>query len=272
MNPIDSFIVWHSKKFNGPIRTFFMKVYFFLVRVKNQIKYGDPEIFNYVNIELNRNCNRRCNYCPKNEYAKVMDSKISFKLFKKIIKELEEINYSEKICFTGYYEPLMTKNIVKFISYTRKKLPDSKIIIYTNGDFLTEEMYQKLTKKKIRLIISLHDDPENKNLKRIKKITSKKNTILKKDISNYILSTRGGVVDVEKEEKKSSCIFPSLQLTIDSSGDVILCPDDYFSDYTYGNIKKESLMNIWKSPELKKVRKKTLAGKDLESICKHCLN
>lgn len=271
MNLIDSFIVWHSKKTNGRVRSFLAKVYLFLVRVKNKFKYGNKELFNFVNIELSRDCNRSCSYCPKSNHEKQSDEIIEFSLFKKIISDLEKIGYSDKICFTGYYEPLIFNDLVKYIDYTSQKLPKAKIIIYTNGRALTSDLYNRLERENLFLIISIHEGVEG-DLQQLKEITSSKKTLFKTGIGDYILSTRGGLVDVKNKETKLSCIFPSLQLTIDSDGDVILCFDDYFSKNVYGNVEKENILDIWKKEEFKKVREELLKGKPAKDICKNCFS
>ena len=271
MNFVDSFIVWHSKRTDGRIRSFLAKIYLFLVRVKNFLRYGESDLFNFVNIELNRNCNRSCSYCPKSDYE-AADEVLDFSTFKKIIADLEEVNYSEKICFTGYYEPLIASDLEKFVNYITEKLPAAKIIIYTNGDKLTPELYDNLKRSNLFFIISIHDKDGKKRLKELKKITSSEDTLFKTDLENYILSSRGGLVEVEKKETKYSCVFPSSQLTIDSSGNVILCFDDYFSENIYGNVRERNLFDIWRDPEFVKVRKKLLSGEPVKDICKSCFD
>ncbi len=271
MNLIDSFIVWHSKKTNGRLRTFLAKSYLLLVKIKNLFKYGKPGLFNFVNIELNRDCNRSCSYCPKSKYGDLDRGEMSFDTFERIISQLKEINYSEKVCFTGYYEPLATDNLLSYIEHTRKKLPDSKIIIYTNGDYLDPQKYKNLTELGVLIIISLHGDYE-KNFHRLKGFVSDKNTVFKKDLEDYILSNRGGLVEVDKKEVKYGCIFPSLQLTIDSEGEVILCFDDYFSANKFGNVKDGSILDIWNGDEFKKTKKDLLKRRPDRDICKNCFS
>lgn len=272
MNLIDSFIVWHSKKTNGRLRSILARVYLFFARIKNRIKYGDADRFSFVNIELSRSCNRSCSYCPKSKHQKQSDDVIEFGLFKKIISNLKEINYSDKICFTGYYEPLIFDDLVKYIDHTSKELPEAKIIIYSNGEALTSELYDKLSRDNLFFIISIHEKEPSDNFTRLKEITSSEDTLFKTNLKDYILSERGGIVEVENKETKFSCIFPSLQLTIDSSGDVILCFDDYFSSYTYGNVREKNLLDIWNDPEFVKAKEGLVAGKPVKDICKNCFS
>ncbi len=271
MKIIDEIIIRQSKRVNGALRSFLAKAYLFFIRIKNKIKYGDGRIFNQINIELGRRCNRKCSYCPKSKFPEKNDErKMSFKIFKKIVRELENINYSEKVCFSGYYEPLLDDDIVRHVRYVRKKLKKAKIIIYTNGDMLTEKLYKRLKENDVLLAVSLHGENVNKKYQKIKKMTGGKNTVIKKKITERILSTRGGLLEVENKEVKTSCIFPSLQLTVDVDGNVILCFDDYFSENKFGNVKEKNLLKIWRDESFKNVKKDLLSGKPEREICKHC--
>ena len=53
------------------------------------------------------------------------------------------ITFQEFFAYCGFNEPLLKKDINRDITYARKKLPNSKIEIVTNGDVLNKE---KITK------------------------------------------------------------------------------------------------------------------------------
>ncbi len=269
----DKIIFWQSKKTNGAVRSFLARRYLSYVRVRNYLIYRDKDMFLFVNIELDRKCNRRCNYCPISKYSDFKkDEELSFEDYSIVIDQLSEIGYSDNICFTGYQEPLLKEDILKFIDYAKEKLKKAKIIIYTNGDFLSKEKYKELQTRDVLLIISFHDDDYKKSYERLLNITKGKNTVFKVNMKNHIMSTRGGLVNVKKKEIKKSCIFPSIQLTIDASGDVIICFDDFFSKHVFGNIKREKLMDIWKSNEFKETRNSTLNGSTEKDICSNCFS
>ena len=269
----DRIIFWQSKKTNGKLRSFLAKMYLFYVKTRNYLVYKDKDMFSFVNIELSRKCNRSCSYCPISKYPEFKkDEVMAFEDYKIIIDQLSEIGYSANICFTGYYEPLFKDDIIKFIDYAREKVRKSKIIIYTNGDFLDEEKYKELKKRDVLLITSLHDDNDGKNYRRILDITKGKNIVFKSNMEDYIMSTRGGLIDIKNKEVKNLCIFPSIQLTVDVSGDVILCFDDFFSKHAFGNVKEEKLIDIWKSEDFKKVRNSILKGESEKDICKSCFS
>lgn len=270
---IHRFTVWHSKKTNGKLRSFLAKNYLRGVRLRNFFVYKDKDMFHFVNIELSRECNRRCSYCPLSKYPEFKKGQImSFSVFSKIIEQLEKINYSGYLCFTGYYEPLLCKNILDCIEYAREKLKKAEIVVYTNGDFLDKEIFQRLEKNSVLLIITLHEDETGERYRKLLKITKGKKVIFKRSVENYILSTRGGLVKVKNKEVQTSCILPSLQLTIDVEGKVIICFDDFFSANVYGDVKKTDILQIWRGEKFKNTRRNLLRGIPGETICRSCFS
>ncbi len=127
----------------------------------NFLKYGKSNFFSSVDFENITTCNRRCSYCPNSIYErglaenkKLMDEKI----FKKIINELAEIKYSGMIRPVFYGEPLLDHRFLDWIHYIREKLSKTEIIIFTNGDILTLDLYKSLIKAGANLfIVSNHN-------------------------------------------------------------------------------------------------------------------
>ncbi len=273
MNFVYKFIVWHSKKTNGKFRSFLAWLYLMFIKTRSFFSYRNKDMFHFVNIELNRKCNRKCSYCPLSKYPDFKkEEKMNFGDFKKIVNQLKKINYSSNFCFAGYYEPLMDNDIFNFIDYVKDNLKKARLVLYTNGDFLDREKFEKLKKRSVLLIISLHEDKNNESYQRLFKITKGKNVIFKRNIEKYILSTRGGVVSVKNKEFKTNCIIPSAQLTIDVSGNVLICFDDFFSEYSYGNIKELKILEIWNNEKFKETKKSLLKGKSKDKICENCFS
>ena len=56
--------------------------------------------------------------------------------FKRLIKDLVTINYDGRFSFTGFCEPLLTKNLHEYVLEIKKNLPNSTVEIVSNGDVL----------------------------------------------------------------------------------------------------------------------------------------
>lgn len=114
-----------------------------------------PKIPNNVQIELCNICNARCITCPISQMKRekgIMD----FKLFKKIIGDLQSINFKGNILPTSYGESLLIPNFTDYLRYIRNKLPESTIILYTNASLLNINLSKEIIKENLvdQLIVS----------------------------------------------------------------------------------------------------------------------
>ena len=100
-------------------------------------------LFEAVEIETTTVCNRTCSYCP-NSAIKRPAGNMDEALFRSIIDSLKEMDFSGRVSPHFYGEPLVDRRILKFIAYTREKLPKAFIKLFTNGDLLTYDLFLKL--------------------------------------------------------------------------------------------------------------------------------
>jgi len=73
------------------------------------------------------------------------------------------------------------------------------------------------------------------------------------------------------QDKYSKCPFPWNALIVFWNGEVVPCTQDFFGYYKVGNIKNNSLKEIWNSSQMVELRKK-LAQKDIQDLktCSNC--
>jgi len=107
----------------------------------------------HIGFPVTDRCNLSCRMCRRNFYLKkgLLDKKdISLSLIEIIIEKVknkvEFFNIS-----AGYGEPLLHKSVLQII----KKLKENglKVILFTNGTLLTEEISKKLLMNRIDIII-----------------------------------------------------------------------------------------------------------------------
>lgn len=121
-------------------------------------------LFEGIEIETYNRCNGGCSFCPvsvKNESRP--EKRMSEKLFHKIIKDLEDLNYEGKVCLFSNNEPFLDDRIIDFQICARRKLPKAHLYMYTNGTLLTEEKFLNIIPYLDELII----DNYNQNLQLI---------------------------------------------------------------------------------------------------------
>lgn len=243
--------------------------------------YEKPRLFNHIEIETINRCNGVCDFCPIN---KNRDSRefhlMSQELFEKIINELAEMNYSGRIALFSNNEPFLDDNIISRHEYARKKLPNARFHLFTNGTLLTIEKFKEIVKYLDELIIDNYQQ-ELKLIKPCKEIKEYCNAHpeLKKKVTivlrkpHEILTTRGG--DAPNRSKMISypnvkCVLPFKQMIVRPDGKVSLCCNDPLGKNTLGDLSKDSILDVWNNDRFKMVRECLHKGRNHWNHCEYC--
>lgn len=232
-----------------------------------------PDIFTSTNIELYGYCNRRCNFCFNNSRFPARDVGIMDEsLWKKIIDELSAIQYTGRISPYFYGEPLLDKRITELVLYARKKCPYSHILISSNGDVLTEELLVKLIENGMdEILLTNYDDFEKEDI--INMYKKYPRFIQYRNYKEIDLKNRAGSLFEKSTDKiNRPCLRPSRQLVINWKGNVLLCCNDYYEQYIFGNVNNKSVREIWKDNDFIKYREilSKVGGRKEIDICKKC--
>jgi len=158
----------------------------------------------HLNFELNYGCNLKCDFClysiPLKDWGYDVDvsKKVRFKKYKEIIDEGVD-NGLFSVEFNGINEPLLKKDICRYIEYIQEKniLVSS---LHTNAMLLTEDLSSKLIDAGLKIIIFSVDAIKSETYNKIR-IGSNYETVLK-NINNFL--------DIRKEK---SSVFPLVQMS-----------------------------------------------------------
>lgn len=233
--------------------------------------------FKKIEIEISTTCNRACSYCPNSLFDRGREVNKKFmnkELFEKIVKDLKAINYTGELRFHFYNEPLLDSRLSELVRYSKEMLPGVFVNIFTNGDFLDYEKYIDLVEAGVdKLNITAHSR-ESSYLKKIYSIINKnyvkKNMIEIEFKSLLILNNRSGYVSLKNPYKGKFCHLSLENLTIGYRGDVLLCCNDYFSKYKFGNIRDCSIDEIWHNTKFQKLRNNISRGIYELTACQKC--
>ena len=92
--------------------------------VKNKLINRMTGFFSDVNIETYGYCNRQCSFCFNNDkYPKREIGVMEEEIFRRIIDELGNLDFSGRVGLHHYGEPLLDDRLPQFIEYVRKKCP-----------------------------------------------------------------------------------------------------------------------------------------------------
>jgi cyclic pyranopterin phosphate synthase len=220
--------------------------------------------FTVVEMEVNSRCNRKCHYCPVSRFPPPeVPEFMSGEVFHKIIKALAGMNYSGRLSYHLYSEPLLRSDLEKLTKIVRDTVPRCYQVLFTNGILLTEKRYKSLINAGINhFIVTVHDCNEYPQ-------RSSQSILYPSDL---ILNNRGGTLSDLEKPLSIPCFAPSEMLIITVTGDVILCCNDAQRKNIMGNVMEKSLEEIWFSPrfmEIRELLEKGNRGK-ATGICKIC--
>ena len=259
--------------------------------IKDRIQFYNKTktpLMSVVEISNSGVCNRKCSFCPRSDpNFKEVNEFISKELHHKIFNELNQLNYSGMVIYSGYVEPLLDKKIYSSISEARKFLPNAQIEIITNGDVLNLERLKMLFDSGLStLLISVYDGPKEEeqfyklckkaNLRddqyviRNRYMTSDKNFGLNISNRSGTLKNASYVIPPLKKALSSVCNYPAYTFFIDYNGDVQMCSHDWAKKFIAGNVKNEKIIDIWLNKNFKKARENLLNAKRGFSPCDKC--
>ena len=250
------------------------------------LKLVEIEIFNY--------CNRTCEFCP-NETIDRKSAVIELpeSCFLNTLQELKDQNFKGYVTFSRYNEPLSQDELLKKrANQVREFLPDVTLIFNTNGDFLTKKRLDGLDVDEISVM-----DYDNKGIQKCKKrlervgvdITEIDYPFIKGNrgkikflyyvdfVENHTLwNDRGGALEELslKERRTEPCLEPDRFIGVDYNGNIMPCcvtrsDIDSHQDFILGNIKEQSVMDIFNSERAKTIREKAMKG-DFDDDMKPC--
>ena len=117
-------------------------------------------MFNYLEIETQADCNRRCPTCLRQSYinkdnlthkgrmpvtSKIgTGSKMPFDVFKSIVDQSIEMGFAGTVNLQHFNEPLLDERLPELASYVKNKPTIGEIHICTNMDLITEETAKDL--------------------------------------------------------------------------------------------------------------------------------
>ena len=234
-----------------------------------------------IEIETVNRCNGICPFCPVNvnepqrPYAKMTEE-----LFRKIIDELADMNYTRGIALFSNNEPFLDERIIDFHKYANEKLPKAIFWLFTNGTLLTFEKFIEIMPYLDTLVIDNYNDNKEINSPELKKIYDylQEHKELSERVEfdfrlqNEVLTSRGGQAPNKQGMNDTGmrnfiCSLPFRQLIIRPTGEVSLCCNDALGKYTLGDLRTQSISEIWNSEKYNAIRQSMLRKDRKKSRC-----
>jgi radical SAM protein with 4Fe4S-binding SPASM domain len=257
------------------------------------IKYPLPHP-RIIHIETRARCNSSCSFCLANYNDDPReDLLMDNNLVDKILSNLNEIDYSNRISFFNNNEPFLDKRIVEFIKKARNHVPKSYLELKSNGKGLKMKMILEIFNAGLdTLYINDYTDTK-RHSKNVEKIMKELNSIrrfkghmvaqsgyynqriiINKRRLTEELGTRAGTSPNQKfllSSLDQPCFRPFEMMTISPEGIVGVCSEDFFYSTNMGNVNSEKILKIWNSDKYTKFRNELINGnRNVHDACSKC--
>lgn len=223
----------------------------------NKVRNSDLLNSTLKSIELNitTSCNRSCSFCPHSWGFKkdTRQKHVSLETVDNFITSIIKNKYKNQITLCGMGEPTMHPEIKQILN--KFQFVDNKVVLVTNG-YKLKEVVDYLGKVHVR--VSLYEPTE------LPKIENMKVLDYYSDGPNEYFNGRGSNQGVKK-----SCYFPSYKMSVDTTGGILPCDNNWESLDYLGNINEDSIKTIW-FEKLHSFRKNCSVNRLLNDFCKNC--
>lgn len=262
----------------------------------------------HVDFEASFRCNLNCPMCFRPHIDKKNYGDMDFKLFRKGIDECVKNNlYSIRLSWRG--ESTLNPEIVKMVSYAKRK-GIKEVSFITNGRLLEGKLAKGLIKAGLDYLtvsvdgLQKHYDrlrypntfedisAKLKEFYRLKNKIGKGFPLLKiQAIWSYIKEDPAAYYNHFKkftdkinfdpendyslrkvpQDKGFICQYPWQRITVTWDGKVPMCISDWNQYTKIGDLRKQSIKEIWLGSQMNSFREKQIRGRRLSiGCCKRC--
>lgn len=229
----------------------------------------------FVEVETTTYCNRRCSYCPNSVFDRGMkrnEVQMPEALFTKIVEDLGANHFCNQFSPHNYGEPLADPRMPRLLEIARRSMPLARIALYTNGDYLNRELFERIDPFIDSYVITQHGDRMPRPLRELlDQIGLPHPKIRYKTAKDVALraSNRGGLIEMPYRARLA-CGVVMNELHINAHGQAILCCEDFLAEKVFGHLATKSIEEIWTDEERLRVHRNNVRGTFVLEKCKTC--
>lgn len=223
-----------------------------------------PEI-QIIQIQTLSGCNYSCSFCPIGK-TDLPSGRMSLELYEHILGQLGD--FAGVIHPYLMNEPLLDKRIVQLCKLARERTR-AKLMIQTNGSRLTEELARALVQYATVVVNDYLEDSSVLERIRSYNIQSKNLILVDRDPHATLSNRAGNVPGRPVVHLDRFCIRPFTQVYITYDGRLVLCCQDWKFEEEMGDLKQNTLEEIWNNEKYRQLRANLLA-RNRSGLCSKC--
>lgn len=296
---IDRGLLWVGRALPAPLRSRLADGWI-VGSVKKRLapRPDHTPLFEAVFFEVITKCNSRCSFCAASLGNDPRELKtMPFDLFRKVIAEMAEMNFTGRVAFHVNNDPLCFNGLEKFVAHARRSLPGCRLQIMTNGialsprrgrrllecgvDEMVVDFYRRRPGEKLYPnLVRFRDQviPEMYPVRRGKvHHTTDGSRSFRFDIHYRRMTevrwNRGGSAPNKTAAHRAAgfCQFPFTQFNITTDGRVSKCCADFRFADVMGDVSRQGVMDVWNSAAFRAARGRLWAGdRQALAICREC--
>lgn len=243
----------------------------------------DPLFIRAVALETTTACTRRCPYCPPHSAMDIPRLEMPRELFTRVVSSLGARGYAGDIFFSLYGDSLCDPRLESLVAEAREKVKKARLVVFTNGDLLTEERYRALRRAGMdEMSLSKHSAELSPGLAgALERLGLAEGPDFRVHVVDYyaaalpgaetgLLNNKGGLAPVRRPPLRSCCDVESA--CVDCLGKVLLCNNDATSSYVFGDANEKDFWAVWEDPVFVRARRDILRGRWPFEICRRCMS
>lgn len=261
-------------------------------------------LFDWLEIETQGDCNRRCNTCLRQSYPHKENpshqgrfptrwkvghgKKMEVLTFKSIVDQAIDMGFTGTVNLQHYNEPLLDERLAELAAYVKTKPEVKDVRAFTNGDLFDEARAKELDGLFDVFHIALYMPKKKQKIREKWLRTLFKKTHLEftggqHRASHYsppeawegvynIAAPADDLKELIKIQREKPCLHNNHMLIIAYDGTILHCCEDYVGHFGLGNVNSMSLRDIWESPKHVQLVKdlSCAGGRKKYSYCNIC--
>jgi hypothetical protein len=207
------------------------------------------KLFNAIDIETNsaytRTCSDwLCNMHPDRKAVKLLSKQtlMSVDMFRSILDECVELDYSGRVCVCHWNEPLTDPRIVELVQIA-KSYDRFFVYFHTNGDLLTPELAAKLDGVLDKIVVFVYDGDRQTRKTWLRSVFTKTQVEVKG--GHHITHFHPQAPEMAQKLLSRPCRPIPRRLIVNYAGEYLLCCEDLLGTFGLGKFPDMSLKDYW---------------------------